>query len=331
MWLLSTVRAELHEFPNPRNIPPYATLSHIIDGKEESFNDLKRLHKECASDGQIPRDLVSEKIRESCELAFRDNLHWIWIYPCCMDESSQAERKEVINSMFSIYEHSRVCYAYIRTMYANRPVPHDSGQFFTLAWLGESWTLQALLFVSCDWKVLGDRSQFAEPLAIAIEVSKDVLLLNAKVADARVSRRMSWAKGQRSALPEGHAYSLLGIFSVRLRLDYGEGGPTAFYRLQKEIMKTLPDNTLFTWGDGTNNATKVLSNRPLSSTASEGSCTYHSDPCAYLFTPSPAPFGSLYVKSSAFMTAQDNPSVSPSPFNNMGIINDISYVRPDEH
>jgi hypothetical protein len=45
------------------------------------------------------------------------------------------------------------------------------------------------------------------------------------------------------------AYSLLGIFEVNMPLLYGEGG-RAFFRLQEEIIRKTPDETIFCWDHG---------------------------------------------------------------------------------
>jgi hypothetical protein len=53
-----------------------------------------------------------------------------------------------------------------------------------------------------------------------------------------VEERMSWTKGRETKRQEDGAYSLLGIFNVRMRLDYGEGRKEAFERLRKKIGKS---------------------------------------------------------------------------------------------
>lgn len=46
---------------------------------------------------------------------------------------------------------------------------------------------------------------------------------------------------------EDRAYSLLGIFDVNISTVYGEGDH-AFIRLQEEILKHIPDQSIFAWG-----------------------------------------------------------------------------------
>lgn len=53
------------------------------------------------------------KIKGCCELAQLQKLNYVWIDTCCIDKSSSAELSEAINSMFSYYEHSAVCYVFL--------------------------------------------------------------------------------------------------------------------------------------------------------------------------------------------------------------------------
>lgn len=61
-----------------------------------------------------------------------------------------------------------------------------------------------------------------------------------------IAQRMSWAATRETTRLEDMAYCLLGIFSIHMPLLYGEGG-AAFIRLQKEIMKTSDDHSIFAW------------------------------------------------------------------------------------
>ncbi|MCJ1286005.1 hypothetical protein MMC26_005347 [Xylographa opegraphella] len=57
---------------------------------------------------------------------------------------------------------------------------------------------------------------------------------------------MSWASKRTTKRVEDRAYSLLGIFDVRMPMLYGEG-TKAFLRLQEEIIKQSDDQSLFAW------------------------------------------------------------------------------------
>ena len=58
-------------------------------------------------------------------------------------------------------------------------------------------------------------------------------------------QRFPWAAARRTKRPEDEAYSLLGIFGVRMRLDYGEGREAAFQPLTQENRKDPQRETHF--------------------------------------------------------------------------------------
>lgn len=60
-----------------------------------------------------------------------------------------------------------------------------------------------------------------------------------------LAQRLSWAAGRVTTRPEDKAYSLLGMFDMILPLHYGEGGQSAFKRLQKEIITGSADQSVF--------------------------------------------------------------------------------------
>ncbi|KAH9846720.1 hypothetical protein C2E23DRAFT_743388, partial [Lenzites betulinus] len=66
------------------------------------------------------------------------------------------------------------------------------------------------------------------------------------VESASVAKRMSWAAERKTTRVEDRAYSLLGIFGVHMSPIYGEG-TNAFLRLQEEIIKHIPDQSIFAW------------------------------------------------------------------------------------
>jgi len=63
---------------------------------------------------------------------------------------------------------------------------------------------------------------------------------------ASVAERMSWMATRTTTRVEDAAYCMLGIFDINMPLLYGEG-PRSFFRLQEEIIKTSPDQTIFCW------------------------------------------------------------------------------------
>lgn len=78
-------------------------------------------------------------------------------------------------------------------------------------------------------------------------VDEDVITQKLTLQQVSVARKMSWAANRQSVFPEDVAYSLLGLFNVRLSISYGEGTYSAFRRLQEEILRRDKDASLFLW------------------------------------------------------------------------------------
>ncbi|KAL0959400.1 hypothetical protein HGRIS_014649 [Hohenbuehelia grisea] len=58
---------------------------------------------------------------------------------------------------------------------------------------------------------------------------------------------LHWASARQTTRPEDLAYCLIGLLNLELSVAYGEGYPTAFYRLQAEVMRRTEDRGLFFW------------------------------------------------------------------------------------
>ena len=261
MWVLSTDRAELHYFSSPEAISDgYAAFSHVWDKTEESFQDMRRIQKECKTNNTNPRDQVCEKIRRFCELAQKHGYKWVWIDTCCIDKTSSAELSEAINSMFRYYSLACVCYGYLRDVPNYEPDYADSDEgrdgknavFFASRWFTRGWTLQELiaprffLFLSQNWEVLGSRYDFSMLLEAKFRIPAALLKFEVSHRNYSISQRMSWYGNRRTTRLEDEAYCLLGLFDIHMPTLYGEG-INAFRRLQEEIMRQSPDTTLFAW------------------------------------------------------------------------------------
>ncbi|KAG7285646.1 hypothetical protein NEMBOFW57_010275 [Staphylotrichum longicolle] len=127
-------------------------------------------------------------------------------------------------------------------------------------WFTRGWTLQELIappmveFYAHDWREIG--TKFSLRKVISKVTGIDIRVLEgADPSTCHVAERMSWAANRETTRVEDAAYCLLGIFKVHMPLIYGEG-QRAFYRLQKEIMKTTEDYTMLAWG-----LSKYLSNK----------------------------------------------------------------------
>ena len=126
--------------------------------------------------------------------------------------------------------------------------------FRTSRWFTRGWTLQELIapqrivFLSQEWKAFGTKVTLMKPLKEITGISREVLLCKVPLDQISVARRLSWAAPRETTRVEDRAYSLFGIFDVNLPTLYGEGD-RAFQRLQEEILRRIPDQSLFAWSD----------------------------------------------------------------------------------
>ncbi|KAH9851030.1 heterokaryon incompatibility protein-domain-containing protein [Lenzites betulinus] len=251
---------------------PYAILSHTWhseeEGGEQTFDDIVKLQTECPIKTRKPWNVqrpppvniaffshpkLSDKIKRACEVARKAGYRLIWIDSCCIDKRSSAELSEAINSMYALYRDADVCYVYLADVPKGTDPRAECSKFWESRWHKRGWTLQELIappyvvFLTCDWTFLGTKMGLASTLEKITQVDTAILLGIKPVESASVAKRMSWAAKRETTRVEDRAYSLLGIFGVHMSPIYGEG-TNAFLRLQEEIIKLIPDQSIFVWG-----------------------------------------------------------------------------------
>ncbi|OJT05153.1 Vegetative incompatibility protein HET-E-1, partial [Trametes pubescens] len=125
-------------------------------------------------------------------------------------------------------------------------------RFCSSRWHTRGWTLQELiaprtvLFLSSGWNILGSKLTLSDLIEEATGVDHDVLTHKKSLCSVSVAQRMWWASGRKTTRIEDEAYCLMGLFGVNLPTVYGEGR-RAFIRLQEEIFRTIPDQSIFAW------------------------------------------------------------------------------------
>ncbi|KAI0630067.1 hypothetical protein C8Q77DRAFT_238152 [Trametes polyzona] len=260
-------RLKFVEVTNPEE-HRYAILSHVWDKQmnesgiavsiEAVYKDLVGLAKAPDSAFILPRDLKFRKLRRFCRRASNEGYKLVWADMCCIDKSSSEESAEAITSMFHWYFCAEVCYAYLRDVpfpASGSPTMPWTDVFKSSIWFKRGWTLQeliasrSLVFLSQDdWKVIGSkRGHLASLTSAATGIPIDILTHKRKPDEESVACRMAWASNRVTERVEDRAYSLMGLFGVRIPVVYGEGG-YAFIRLQEEILRRVSDPSILAWG-----------------------------------------------------------------------------------
>ncbi|KAH9857296.1 heterokaryon incompatibility protein-domain-containing protein [Lenzites betulinus] len=245
---------------------PYAILSHTWrhagEGGEQTYDELVKIQScikpneawaSCLDGTLLSHPELSAKIKGICEVARKAGYMYVWIDSCCIDKRSSAELSEAINSMYALYRNAAVCYVYLADVPDGTDPREEDSDFWTSRWHKRGWTLQELIaparvvFLTLEWTFLGTKTGLASTLEKITRVDAAILTGAVSVSAASVAKRMSWAVGRETTRLEDRAYSLLGLFGVHMSPIYGEG-INAFLRLQEEIIKHIPDQSIFAWG-----------------------------------------------------------------------------------
>jgi hypothetical protein len=281
MRILRTGKYELVEAKDiPTPFPPYAILSHTwISPKEEiTYQDFKTRKEDIKND--VYKQKGWAKIKAYCDRAARDGWEWAWMDTCCIDKSNPADTQEAINAMFRWYQNAGVCYAYLddvdadgcvdghqmshadETTDMDNVVNHSSALHQSISpllikakWFTRGWTLQELLaphyliFLDREWRRIGTRESWAPEIKEASRIeAKHLTSFNpTDFMSSSIAMRLSWASRRQTTVEEDETYSLLGLFGISLPLIYGEGRWRAFNRLQRELIMTYSEDSIFSW------------------------------------------------------------------------------------
>ena len=303
MWLLSTDRAELHSFPKIESIVgTYAVISHVVSSDDISFWAIQHLHEQARGATKLfnPRDLLSKKIKEGCEMANRKGHRYVWIFPCCVDVENAKELEETFASLYDIHARSSICYAFLHDVFSIAGRTGTNVRLLRSQWHASGWTLPALVaskeltFLSAAWKDLGTKREYALSLKNHHRVRMSVLLGTADPQTVSISERMSWSSKRKTPLcPADNAYCLSGLFNVRMKYERGETEKEAFYKLQVAIMGSTSDLSLCLWGrSGAVSISAVAENQvaTLASPTDGPACPDHLAEESFLLAPLPSAF-----------------------------------------
>ncbi|KAG1792991.1 uncharacterized protein HD556DRAFT_1309013 [Suillus plorans] len=229
----------------------YVMLSHRWEGKEPLLQDIqgKDVYKLDPVGG-------IKKLQSFCKTARDLGYRWAWSDTCCIDKSVDVELQASVKSMFAWYHHSALTVVYLSDV----PPLSKPGALGKSAWNTRGWTVQeflaprVILFYQNDWTpYLDDRTpNHKDSVAIMQELEdatgidrRAVVAFRPGMRNAR--EKLQWASTRITTLQEDIAYSLFGVFGVRLHVDYSEKKQNALGRLLQEIIAQSGDITALDW------------------------------------------------------------------------------------
>ncbi|KAG1809948.1 uncharacterized protein HD556DRAFT_1316868 [Suillus plorans] len=250
--LLSTMERAEHRTKRIKEVvEPYfhcVTLSHRWEGEEKRLDEIQ--DRAIYSFDPVGTFV---KLQKFCKVVHDLGYHWAWMDTCCIDKRNSAELEESLNSMFVWYRHSALTIVYLSDV-------RESGTLEKSDWNRRGWTIQellapkAILFYQKDWTpYLGDHSpNHKQSAAIMRELEVATRIDQASLTNFRPSmtnarEKLEWASMRTTTRKEDIAYSLFGIFDVRLEIHYGEKVQAALGRLLQKIVAQSADITALDW------------------------------------------------------------------------------------
>ncbi|KAJ8582288.1 hypothetical protein M405DRAFT_800481 [Rhizopogon salebrosus TDB-379] len=229
----------------------YAMLSHRWEGQEPLLHDIQ-------DKAVYELELVGgvHKLQSFCRVARDAGYRWAWSDTCCIDKTNNVELQESVITMFVWYRHSALTIIHLSDVLPSS----KSGALAASAWNKRGWTVQEFLapkvaiFYQKDWSLyLDDRSpNHKDSLTIMQELVYATGIDTSTLVSFRpgmkgVREKLQWASTRATTLQEDIAYSLFGIFGVRLPVIYGEKKQDALGRLLQEIIARSGDITALAW------------------------------------------------------------------------------------
>ncbi|KAG2153472.1 uncharacterized protein EDB93DRAFT_1248737 [Suillus bovinus] len=227
------------------------TLSHRWEGNEPLLHDVQdKVVDELNSVGGIM------KLQSFCKTARAAGYRWGWIDSCCIDQANNVELQTSLNSMFDWYRASALTMVYLSDV----PPSSKQGALARSAWNTRGWTVPEFLapkvvrFYQSDWTpYLDDHSpNHKQSVAIMQELegatgidAQALVAFRPGMINAR--EKLQWVSTRVTTVQEDIAYSLFGIFGVRLPVMYGEKKHNALGRLLQEIVAQSGDISALDW------------------------------------------------------------------------------------
>jgi hypothetical protein len=229
----------------------YVMLSHRWEGNEPLLHSIQ---------GKVVYDLDPiggmAKLQSFCTTSRDMGYRWTWIDTCCIDQTNNIEVQQSVNSMFIWYCNSALTIIYLSDV----PPSSQPGALANSAWNTRGWTVQEflapkfVLFYQKNWSLyLDDRSPNHKDSLVIMQEMRDATGIDVQplvafrpgMRDAR--EKLHWMSSRVTTWQEDIAYSLFGIFGVRLPVIYGERKQSALGRLLQEVVAQSGDISALEW------------------------------------------------------------------------------------
>lgn len=238
------------------NIPPYAILSHTWGDAEDeiSFSDIETHNQNSPDEEGVPlyRSKPGYKKLDFClNQALKDDLHYVWVDTCCIDQRDHNGVARAINSMYKWYRNSAKCYVFLPEEVSPGKrgvdgilVTEPASRLRHSRWITRGWTLQELIapahveFFTKDAQSIGTKDSLAVVISEITGINI-AALRGASLKNFSVNEKFHWASLRKTKYPEDKAYCLLGLFDVAMPLVPGESEKQAMYRLQETVANSF--------------------------------------------------------------------------------------------
>ena len=198
-----------------------------------------------------------KKLRNFCKTAHaKHHTEFAWSDTCCINKKDNGEYATSIRSMYRWYANAPICVVHLADAMDVSDLARD-------VWFTRGWTLQELLapkklkFYNKDWRPLTSLDNDKESPEIAAQIERATTITpddlrhfspaDRLTKEYEISKRMRWAALRETTVGEDRAYSLMGIFSISLYIDYGEGQERAVWRLMEQILQFSNSPEVLNW------------------------------------------------------------------------------------
>lgn len=227
----------------------YVMFSHTWDEYEPTFEDVF---------GKSVYDIQNEKLRKFCRKVRDDYkpLQWSWSDTCCINNKDTDVYQKSVRSMYKWYQNSELTLVRLASPSESYPLPGIEHN----RWMYRAWTLQELLapevirFYDHNWELyLHDNSinhktspTIKGELARATGVEPDALV-HFSPESLPVRQRLRLASRRKASVEVDVAYSLIGIFSSDIHVEYAREAEVALGLLLQERVNRQGDVTVLDW------------------------------------------------------------------------------------